>query len=303
MPENQVEQICCRLKTENGSPCRHNRLINNPFNIYLCIQHLKCMAKDHIQNYYLHHLNDNLQTQYLTISNYMRERILNSDDETIPLYTNTNICLIEHQVLMDNTTFYRIQIPQLNVTFDIRKRVRRVSQILSRNLVPISDQFIEFFNSIVISNELSPQQILSTLSERQQSINSNVTRNSRTNRNQKYTLLDIKECFICSYNSNETEEIVRKGIKLPCCDNLNEICVECIINQLLTEHLKYNNITTINNTNFMNKEIDCPYCRNKNCYKSLLKEQSIKSTIKNMLREKLTEYYNSNIEQQLLLIN
>lgn len=297
MTEQNVPQICCQLKTGGGSICRQTRFRidnDNPFNIYLCAQHLKCIAKDHIYNYYIHKINEIVDGQYLTISNMMRQRIITNSYDSITLFTNANTCLIPHNIIIDTTTLYRIEIPQYNLTFDILKRRRNERQ--RRNTLTISNELVQYINSIVLNEAISPIQLINL-----QRMNTNIpNRIIRTETNYNFKLIDITECTICSY-SNESEEIGRKGFTLPCCNDIHSICIECIINQLITEHCKYEDITNITNTNFICKPIDCPFCRTKNCYKSLLKENIFKSTIKSILKSKLDLLYVNRVREQLIL--
>jgi len=300
MTEQQVPEICCQLKTERGTPCRNNRFTisnTNPFNTYLCPQHLKCLAKDHIYNYYRHKIDEISDSRYLTISNLMRQRITSNSYENIILFTSENTFLIPHNVLIDTPNLYRIEIPQYNITFDILKRRRNVRR---RETLSISNDLVQYINSIVLNEAISPIQLINL-----QRMNSNfptTTRIIRSETNYNFKLIDITECTICSY-SNESEEIGRKGFTLPCCNDIHSICIECIINQLLTEYLNYEEITKLTNTNFIKKPIDCPFCRTKNCYKSLLNEQIFKSKIKEIINDRLKEYYETKIQEQLLSLN
>jgi len=304
MTEEQVPQICCQLKTERGTTCRQTRYTitnNNPFNTYLCSQHLKCMAKDHISNYYQHKINQIEDNRYLTISNQMRQRIITNSYNNITMFTDDNSFLIPHNVIIDTPNLYRIEIPQYsNFTFDIPKRRRR-NVTRRQEMVNIPNDLVQYINSIVLNDSISPIQLINL-----QRMNRNLptrTRIIRTETNYNFKLIDITECTICSYNSNESEEIGRKGFTLPCCNDIHSICIECIISQLLTEYLNYEEITTITNMNFIKKPIDCPFCRTKNCYKSLLNEQIFKSKIKEIMNERLNEYYSTKIQEQLLLLN
>jgi len=315
MPELMENQYCCNLKTESGSQCRQSRINNiNPFNIYLCNSHIKYISKNHLENYYRNVMRNTIgdtNEEYLTISDNVRERLLNGSSELIPYNTNKDTNLVIHQVLIENGSFYRINIPQYNYTFDIMKRtinvrVSRSRTIRSRVIQRQLNTEIDSPNNSIIrlTNELS--QYLNALISNNEGEQIRYIENTNQNRyiynEENYKVIDINECSICCFSSVE-DGITCKGILLSCCNDCNTICLKCIINQLITEYLKYNDITNIRNYNFINSKVNCPYCRNENCYKSLLKSSENKLLIKDILREKLREYYNDKMEEQLLLLN
>lgn len=266
----------CQFLTPTNTRCRQNRYhihINHPFEVPLCEQHIKLISKDHLTQYYQNkHINN---SYYDTFSIPIRNRFL-SNNTNILLQQNKENYLVEHEIIYQSNFFYKIKLLHSSYVFLIQKILVNNNNIIRNlNLSP------EFNELIIPNNSLNMIHL-----------KINTIQNVDTN------IIYIYHCDICCYQSTEKK---KSGFKLKCCNEKNDICIECIIKLLFVEYTKYNNVNQINNYELMNNDINCPYCRHKNNYSELKNNIEFKRIFKLILNDKLQEYYREKVTEQLIL--
>ena len=274
----------CKFLSQTHTRCRQNRYpinSNNVFNIELCEQHLNLISKDHLTQYYM-----NLNTSnenYNTFSEDIKNRFV-CDISHIQLQQYRDIYLIEHQLLDENNSFYKIKITQSSYIFLIQKNINsNIYSFTRRNLI----------NEYNTRNYISP-----TLN---QFIHSNTQLPNQRTIYDNENIIEILNCNICGYQMEVND--IKLGIKLKCCNQNNEICLECILHLLYTEYNKYNHIKDIKNYHILNKDVNCPYCRKTNNFNNLKNNNEFKRIFKNILNDKLQDYYKELIQTQLNILD
>lgn len=86
----------------------------------------------------------------------------------------------------------------------------------------------------------------------------------------KLKLITITSCHIC------TTEQLQKGFELSCCNSDVKVCVQCIINDYIIDHLKYKNFDDITDCSMFLKPKKCYYCRRGIDYSELIHDNECK---------------------------
>lgn len=86
----------------------------------------------------------------------------------------------------------------------------------------------------------------------------------------KLQLITITSCHIC------TSEQLQKGFELTCCNSDVKVCVQCIINDYIIDHLKYKNFDDITDCSMFKKPKKCYFCRRGIDYSDLIHDNECK---------------------------
>jgi septum formation topological specificity factor MinE len=308
----------CNFKNNHGVQCGHHRnsdfpiLYSHTLQMYLCQQHEEMILKDHIQNFIGNKIKHQ-QPMYQTFSTNIRNRFI-SDISYIPEELPIEQCLYLFnlgRILFINTSnYYTISIKidilnEIDGEYDERTQLA-FPQISNQECMIYNEQYTitqeviqERLQGIIVRRyQRAPQ------SETMEQLQQNISYDNyyHMNRNQLYNVIsqyvgissniqrvnneleltNITNCDICMDIS------LQKGFRMSCCNEETQVCVQCIINDFITEECKTKSLYTIKDMNIFKKQRNCYFCRKPNIYQQLIKDNECQSIFLHTLREKIS---------------
>jgi len=292
---------------------------------YLCQQHERIIIENHLEKFIRNKLKHQLPL-YSPFSNNIRNRFISNIRQIpneIPLeqclfklniqqiyclnhQSNYNLViklqieenletingLIQQLAFINNQNFeIRIIFHSNGITLDLARERLREMNVIHYPRIPETETMND--NSQIISEvnynietpvRMNRRRLYNIISEFM-GVNSNfqnVNQQIYINPNNELELINVTSCNICMENSNQ------KGFKLTCCNQDIQVCVQCIINDYITEECKTNSLYTIKDMNMFKKPRNCYFCRKSNIYQQLIKDNECQSKFLHTIREKIS---------------
>jgi len=324
----------CNFNRLNGLQCRKNTEIdddihyNKTLNVYLCDYHEKIIIQDHLQNYIINRLEKN-DLYYKTFSNNILYRFNPINNILhIPNQLPLEHCLYKFtidKILYINKIYNLSYIEDyLKVSITL-KIVDKYEKIYTIDIINPSQEINEVYIINILNDThtriYNKKPNIEIMTDTQNNIQNNTQSNNIINRyyninfdysymyntfiqiikciinideentiDNEIELINIDNCNIC-YNDN-----CQKGFKMTCCNTNIEICVSCIIDDFITNELKYKSLCNIKNMDLFLISKPCFYCRKSNIYKQLIYDSECKSIFLIKIGEKFKIQTNIEID-------